>query len=243
MAFPVGEGTRSVLSRRQISRTVMPRGPVGEDAPDYRGFGLVDLQVRRGGRGAGDAPVAVGGLPGDDLSGAGAEQLAAPVPFGDLRLLVLGDHALHLGEQRGLRVIGGQVGGVGEPHRDPEAGQLVQDEDLIGVGAGEPVRGQAPHQLEQAGLGGVAQRVEAGPVQPRAGLAVVDVLAGQLIPGGADMLAQRLQLGADRAALGLPLGGHPRVDGDLHRRPPRWRAGTAARRRRRAGTGSRRPAR
>jgi len=76
-----------------------------------------------------------------------------------------------------LRVAGGQVGSVGEAHRDPEAGQLVQHEDLVGVGAGEPVRGQAPHQLEQAGLGGVAQRVQAGPVQPGAGLAVVGILA------------------------------------------------------------------
>ena len=118
-----------------------------------------------------------------------------------------------------MRVAGGQVGGVGEAHRDPEAGQLVQDEDLVGVGAGEPVRGQAPHQLEQAGLGGVAQRVQSGPVQPRAGLAVVDVLAGQLIAAGGDVLAQHLQLGADRAALGLPFGGHPRVDGDFHRCP------------------------
>jgi hypothetical protein len=173
--------------------------------------------VRGGGGGAGDPPVAVAGFPGDDLPGAGTEQLAAPVPFGDLRLLVLGDHALHLGEQHCLRVAVGQAGGVGEPHRDPEAGQLVQHEDLVGVGPGEPVRRQAPHQLEQAGLGGVAQRVQAGPVQPRAGLAVVDVLAGQLVPRCGHALAQHLQLGADRAAFGLPLGGYPCVEGDLHR--------------------------
>ena len=111
VAFPVGDGTRSALSRRQISRTVVPGGPVGEDAPHHGGFGLVDLQVRRPGRrAAGDPTVAVGGLPGGDLAGAGAEQLAAPVPFGDLGLLVLGDHALHLGEQRGLRVVGGRSG-------------------------------------------------------------------------------------------------------------------------------------
>jgi hypothetical protein len=48
------------------------------------------------------------------------------------------------------------------------------------MAAGEPVRGQAPHPLEQAGLGGVAQRVQARPVQPGAGLPVVDVFAGQL---------------------------------------------------------------
>jgi len=82
--------------------------------------------VSLGAAGPGDAPVAVGGLPGGDLSGAGAEQLAAAVPLGDLRLLVFRDHALHLGEQRGVRVAGGQVGGVGEAHRDAEAGQFVE---------------------------------------------------------------------------------------------------------------------
>ena len=148
--------------------------------------------MRRAVRAAGDAPVAVGGLPGDDLPGAGAEQLAPPVPFGDLGLLVFGDHALDLGEQRGLRVVRVQAGGVGEGHPDAEAGQLVQDEHLVGVGAGEPVRGQAPDHLEQPGLGGVAQRVQAGPVQPGAGVPVVEVLAGQLVPGRGQVRAQRL---------------------------------------------------
>ena len=39
-------------------------------------------------------------------------------------------------------------------------------------------------------------------------------------PPAGDVLAQHLQLGADRAAFGLPLGGHPCVEGDLHRWPP-----------------------
>lgn len=134
-----------------------PRGPVGEDALHHDGFGFVDLLVRwPGGGAAADVAVAVGGFPGGDLSGSGPEQLAAPVAFGDLRFLVLGDHALNLGQQGGLRVISGQVRGVGEVHPDTEAGELVEHEHLVGVGAREPVRGQAPHRLEQAGLGGVA---------------------------------------------------------------------------------------
>ena len=75
-----------------------------------------------GRRAASDPAVAVGGLPGSDFAGAGAEQLAAAVAFGDLGFLVLRDHALHLGEQGGLRVVGGEVGGVGETHRDTETG-------------------------------------------------------------------------------------------------------------------------
>ena len=84
-----------------------------------------------------------------------------------------------------------QAGGVGEGDGDPEAGQLVQDQHLVGVGAGEPVRGQAPDHLEQPGLGGVAQRVQPGPVQPGPGMPVVAVLAGQLVAGGGQVRAQR----------------------------------------------------
>jgi hypothetical protein len=74
-----------------------------------------------GGSAASNATVAVGRFPGDDLAGAGPEQFAAPVAFGDLGLLVFGDHALHLGEQHRLRVVGGQPWGVGERDVDPEA--------------------------------------------------------------------------------------------------------------------------
>ncbi len=108
-----------------------------------------------GGRAAGNAAVAVGGLPGDDLAGAGPEQLAAPVAFGDLGLLIFGDHALHLGQQHRLRVFGGQSRGICECEGDPEAVQLVEHQHLVGVGAGEPVRRQAPNPFDEPGLGGI----------------------------------------------------------------------------------------
>ena len=116
-------------------------GAVGEDPPHHRGLGLINLVMCcAGGGAAGNAAVAVGSLPGDDLAGAGPKQFAAPVAFGDLGLLVFGDHALHLGEQGGLRVVGGQPRRVGEGDGHPEAVQLVEHQHLIGVGAGEPVR-------------------------------------------------------------------------------------------------------
>jgi hypothetical protein len=114
-----------------------------------------------------------------------------------------------------LRVAGVQAGGVGEGDGDPEPGQLVQDQHLVGVGTGQPVRGQAADHLEQPGLGGIAQRIQPGPVQPGPGMPVVAVLPGRLVAGGGQPVAQRLQLGADGAPLGLPLGGHPRVDRGL----------------------------
>jgi hypothetical protein len=65
---------------------------------------------------------------------------------------------LHLGEQPGLRVA---VEGwrVGEADGHVVAGQFVEHDDLVGVDAGEPVRGQAPDDVDQSGLGGVAQGV------------------------------------------------------------------------------------
>ena len=227
--LPVGVGTASCVELAADLADGGPGGALGEDPPGHRGLGLEDLQVCGAVRAAGDAPVAVGRLAGDHLAGPGPEQLAPPVPFADLGPLVFGDHALHLGEQPGLRVVLVQAGGVGEPDGDAEAGQFIQDEHLVGVGAGQPVRGQAPDHLEQPGLGRVAQRVQPGPVQPGPGVPVVAVLPGELVPGRGHVRAQRLDLGADRAPLGLPLGGHPGVEGGLHDQPClTWPPGAAS---------------
>ena len=195
-------------------------GPVGEDPPHHDCFRFVDLPVRRPGRRAArDAPIAVGGLPGGDLSGAGSEQLAPPVPFGDLRLLVFGDHALDLSEQGGLRIIRGQGWGIGEGQCDSEPGQLVEDQNLVGVGPGQPVRREAPHPLEQPAFGAVTQRVQPGPVQPGSGVAVVEVLTDQFVPRFGHVLTQQLQLGTDGAPFGLPLGRDPGIQRRPHRGP------------------------
>jgi len=106
-----------------------------EDATDHGGLGFEDLKVRRPMRTLGHPPVAVGRLPGDDLAGPGSIQLAPSVALGDLRSFVLGDHTLDLGEQPGLGVVVDR-GRVGEAHPHPQAGELVEDEDLVGIGAG-----------------------------------------------------------------------------------------------------------
>ena len=220
MGLPVGDGYPVGVEPATDLAHGDAGGAVGEDPPHHRGLGLVDLVVcLAGGGAAGNAAVAVGSLPGDDLAGAGPKQFAAPVAFGDLGFLVFGDHALHLGEQDGLRVVGGQPRGVGECHGDPEAVQLVEHQHLVGVGAGEPVRRQAPHPFDEPGLGGITQRVQAGAVQSGAGMPVVDVLADQLVTGGGDVFAQQRQLRADGAAVGLALGGHPRIQRRPHRSP------------------------
>jgi 6-phosphofructokinase len=49
---------------------------------------------------------------------------------------------------------------------------------------------------------------------------VIDVLADQLVTDLGDVLMQQLQLRANGAAVGLALGGHPRIQRRPHRRPP-----------------------
>jgi hypothetical protein len=122
-----------------LSQRVPAVDVVVEDPPHDGGLGFEHLEPSRVVRVAGLTAVAVGGAPGQHLPGPGAEQLPAPIPFGDLRPLVLGDHPLDLGEQLGLRVVI-QRRGVGEPHPDPVAGQLVEHDDLVGVDAGESIR-------------------------------------------------------------------------------------------------------
>jgi len=196
----------------------VPAGDVViEDAPYDGGLRFEDFQPGRVVRVAGDAPVAVGDPGGDHFAGAGAKQLAPPVPFGDLGSFVFGDDALDLGEQAGLRIVA-DGWGIREPDGDAVAGQLVEHDHLVGVDAGQPVRGQAPHGVDEAGLGGVTHRVQAGAVQPGAGVAVVAELVDQVVAFVVDACSQQFQLRADGAPLLLGFGGDPGVDGGSHRR-------------------------
>ena len=198
-----------------------------EDLAHDLGLGLIDLHARRPARLGSDAPEAVGHLPEEHLAGAGAVQLAAPVALGDLRALVFGDHTLDLDEQPGLRVITGRRA-VEEAHLNAEALELLEDQHLVGVGAGEAIGREADDALEQARLGGVAQAIERGPIEPGAGVALVDELLDDLMPIGASRLAQKLELRGDRAALLLALGRHARVERDPHQ-PTAWTLRSGAR--------------
>ncbi len=83
------------------------------------------------------------------------------------------------------------TGRVGEEHLHAVAGEFVENDHLIGVDAGEAVGRQAPCRVDQPGLGGVAQRVEPGPVQSGSGQPVVDELGDEVVVLGADPLTQR----------------------------------------------------
>ena len=53
--------------------------------------------------------------------------------------------------------------------------ELLQQEDLVGVAAGQPVGAVDADDVELALAGGVAEAVEGRAVEPRAGVALVDV--------------------------------------------------------------------
>ena len=126
-------------------------------------FGLEDFEAGGTRAVAGDPPIPIGCFPGHHLSGPGPVEPAPPVPFPNFRFLVLGDHALHLGEETELGVVVIYGRGVGEDDPHPELGELVKHEDLVHVGTGETVGRQAPHRLERPGFGLIAHRVEPGP--------------------------------------------------------------------------------
>jgi hypothetical protein len=151
-----------------------------EDAPDDLGLWFEDDEVGGTVRAAGDASIAVGGLPGDHLSCSRAIELAAPIALGDLGALVFGDDALNLGEQTRLGIVV-DLRGIREQHPHAMACKFVQHDDLIGVGARETIRRQTPHRVEQPCLRGVAQGVKPRPVQTSTGMSVVQKFGGDLM--------------------------------------------------------------
>ena len=104
-----------------------------------------------------------------------------------------------------------------EPNGHAVARQLIENDDLIGVHAGQAIRRQAPHALNLSGLGGIAQGIETGSVQTRAGQAIVRILGHQLVLLPGYPLTQQRELRADGAARFLGVGRDPCVDRDSHR--------------------------
>ncbi len=151
-------------------------------------MGFVDDQVGGLIASAGNPGVTVRGAPVGGFAGLGPEQLSSPGPFGDLGSLVLGYDRLDLGEQPSLG-IRSDIGHVEIADGDTVAGQFVGDQHLIGVGAAEPIGGEAPDGVDQTSLCRVAERVETRAVQPGSGDSVVDELADQSGVLGGDALS------------------------------------------------------
>jgi hypothetical protein len=100
--------------------------------------------------------------------------------------------------------------------------ELLQEQDLVGVLAGQPVGVEDGDDVEAPASCGVPESVKAGPVEAGAGVTLVgvDAVIGEVMsvrrrPGSEDV-----NLAVDRLLAFLSPGGHPGIDRRTHRSPP-----------------------
>ena len=146
---------------------------------------------------------------------------AAAHPLGDQRPLVLRDRPADLQQQQ-LVVRVGAHRPVQELHLAAAGGQLVDQQHLMDVVAGQPVRRGHQDNVQPG-----QRRVIAKPAWPRpadtgAAIAViaVDVLVIQLPAALRGRRAQPVKLLLDALCLGLAGGRYPRIRRHAHQRPP-----------------------
>jgi hypothetical protein len=140
---------------------------------------LVHHEVAGHGVPARHVTIAVRGTPAEIMPVAGALQLAATEALAEDGALVFGDGALDLQQELVVRVVRDRV--LQEHHLAAGATELLQEQDLVGVFARQPVGGQHGDDPDGAVADGVAQRVQAGAVEAAAAVALVaeDVLVGE----------------------------------------------------------------
>jgi hypothetical protein len=148
-------------------------------------------------------------------------QPAAPHPLGDQRALILRDRPADLQQQLIVRI--GAHRPVQELHPAAMPGQLLDQQHLVDVVAGQPVR-RGHHDDIEIGQ----RRMVAQPVQPRPGKAgaavtsvTVDVLFIQHPAARRNRRAQPVKLLLDGLRLGLADSRYSRIHGCAHQAPPR----------------------
>ena len=114
---------------------------------------------------------------------------------------------------------------IQEDDLDPGRRQLVEQQHLVGILAGQAIGRQDGHDVEEPGLGVVAQPIERRPVEAGAAEAAVavGVLIGEVVPLLAHPGRQDRDLAVDRLLQVLALGRDAGIDRGFHRRPPRGR--------------------
>src|SRR5665811_2212876 len=188
-------------------------GVAGEQVRDDRrlvrhglvaGFGVLALaDVAVAERGAGQHV---------DGAGLGAVGLAAAGAFQDLGAFILGDHALELHQQRVLGAV--TAWPFDEHHLGAGLGELLDQQRLVGILAGQPVRGVHQQHVHWHLADQVAQPLQRRADQTRPGMAVVfkHPLLRHVQTQAPGVRAQRRGLGPDRLLLLLPGRGDPGID-------------------------------
>ena len=156
-------------------------------------------------------------------------QPAAAGALGDERPLVLGDGPADVEQQLVLRVVGQRA--IDELHPAPVPRQLLQQQDLVHVVAGQSVGVGDPDAVQLGQGGQVPELVQAGPPQRRPGVPVVaeHVVLGQLPAAVSGDAPQAFELLVDGLRLGLALGRDADGDRGSHRSPPRGGMGNGRR--------------
>ena len=168
-SLPVRVATPCAVSQRpQVGDGGAVVGVAAEHLRDQDGLVRDDLVAGPGLGGLADVAVAERGAAEHvDAAGLRPPGLAAPVALHQLGLLVLGEHALELDEQLVLGAVAARP--LHELHPHPAAGELLDQQRLVGELAGQPVRGVDQHDVEAALGGQVPQRLQrpGAPASPR----------------------------------------------------------------------------
>jgi len=209
---PAGEGVGGELLLDQPSEELPHdrRLRLVDDAPPVLAIapGEIGVAVRAGTREEGPLPRRV--------------ELPPPAALLEGGALELGEEPMHLAHQPLLRAVVERP--VDEDDRTPGALQLLDDDVLVGVVAGEPVGGEDEHAVQLAAPHGVAQALQPRPVEPRAAVTVVEVPVlrrdGEPVLGGVG--GERRHLAGDRPLLLLLGRGNASIQCDvLHAAPSR----------------------
>jgi hypothetical protein len=184
------------------------------------GLRLVDDELAASAVAARQVAIAVRGARPDELAGASLLQLAAPEPLAQQGALVLGDGTLDLEQQLVARVVGD--GAAHERHGATGAAELLQEQGLIGVFAGQAVWAEHADDVDLAVAHRIAQGIQARSVEASAAVALVaeDVGITQLVPGGLNPGLQGGELAGDGLLAFLALGRDPGIDGGAHGASP-----------------------
>jgi hypothetical protein len=176
--------------------------------------------VRRDSVPSGDVAVAVRGLACGPVAVAGLLEFAASEPLGEHGPLVFGNGTLDLEQKLVVRVVGDRP--MDEFDLAAGPAEFLEQEDLVGVAAGEPVGAVDGEDLELALASGVAKAVEGGAVEPRSGVTFINENMSfcEFMAVGRGPGAEGLELAVDGLVTTLLLGRHSGINGGSHDQSP-----------------------
>jgi hypothetical protein len=129
------------------------------------------------------------------------------------RPLILGKDALHLEQHLFFRT--GPKAVLHKDHLAAAAGELLDQEHLIGIAAGEAIGYRHQQHLKGAFCGQIAQAVERGAIEARPTDSFInkDARRRNVIARGGGRLVEEVDLAGDGLFAFLFFGGDPRIEG------------------------------